>query len=76
MLKGVTIGQFVPGNSFVHRLDPHKLLVSLVLVVSIFTIAKPPGFALLASFILLATVVSRIPVWMILRVCGPSFFCL
>ena len=77
MLKGVTIGQFVPGNSFVHRLDPRtKLLVSLVLVVSIFTIAKPPGFALLASFILLATVVSRIPVWMILRGLRPILFLL
>ena len=77
MLKGVTIGQFVPGNSFVHRLDPRtKLLVSLVLVVSIFTIAKPPGFVLLASFILLATVVSRIPVWMILRGVRPILFLL
>ena len=37
MLKNITIGQYFPGNSFVHRLDPRtKLLLTLGLIVVVF----------------------------------------
>lgn len=77
MLKGVTIGQYVPGKSPVHSLDPRtKLIVSIVLVVSIFTIQKLPGFALVAAFVLLAAILSRVPLGLIFRGLKPIFWLL
>ena len=37
MLKDITLGQYFPGNSFVHRLDPRtKLLMLIVYIVALF----------------------------------------
>lgn len=37
MLKDITLGQFFPGNSILHRLDPRmKLILSLLYIVTIF----------------------------------------
>ena len=37
MLKDVKLGQYFPGNSFVHRLDPRtKLLMVIVYIVALF----------------------------------------
>ena len=36
-LKDITLGQYFPGNSILHRLDPRtKLLFTLLFIVSIF----------------------------------------
>ena len=46
MLKNITIGQYFPGNSFVHRLDPRtKLLLTLGLIVVVFLSQGFLGFA-------------------------------
>ena len=38
MLKDITLGQYFPGNSFVHRLDPRcKLLTVVVYIVALFS---------------------------------------
>ncbi len=37
MLKDITLGQFFPGNSVIHRLDPRtKLIVLVVYMVALF----------------------------------------
>lgn len=37
MLKDVTIGQFFPGKSIIHRLDPRvKLVLILALIIALF----------------------------------------
>ncbi len=77
MLKGVTIGQYVPGESPVHNLDPRtKLLVSLVLVVTIFMIQKLPGFLPVAALVLFSALLSRIPLRLIFRGLKPIFWLL
>ena len=45
MLKNVTIGQFFPGNSFLHRLDPRtKLILTIALIViTVFGISQAGG---------------------------------
>ena len=48
MLTDITIGQFFPGTSILHRLDPRaKLLLLLVLMVAIFVFDTPGGYAVL-----------------------------
>ena len=38
MLKDVTLGQFFPGSSIVHRLDPRcKFLLTIVYIAALFT---------------------------------------
>ena len=52
MLKDITIGQYIPGNSFVHKLDPRtKILISLLFIVSLFLIDKFVGYILVVAFI-------------------------
>ena len=37
MLKDITIGQYIPGESFIHKLDPRtKILITLLYIVSLF----------------------------------------
>ena len=39
MLKDITLGQYFPGNSVIHRLDPRaKILLSIVYIITIFWI--------------------------------------
>ena len=34
MIKDITIGQYLPGDSFIHKLDPRtKILISIMFIV-------------------------------------------
>ena len=45
MLKDITLGQFFPGNTVVHRLDPRtKLLLVIVYIIALFTAKGPVGY--------------------------------
>ena len=44
MLKDITIGQFFPGDSAVHRLDPRVKIVLTVAFIVLLFLAKRPGF--------------------------------
>ena len=40
MLKDITIGQFFPGDSAVHRLDPRvKIVLTVVFIIALFLAA-------------------------------------
>ena len=37
MIKDITIGQYIPGDSFIHKLDPRfKILISLLFIIVYF----------------------------------------
>ena len=39
MLKDITLGQYIPGNSVVHRLDPRtKILLMIAYIVAVFIV--------------------------------------
>jgi energy-coupling factor transport system permease protein len=68
MLKDVTIGQYYPTNSFIHKLDPRtKIHFTFLYIIALFAIDNFYGY--LAAFALLMgiTLVSKIPVGYILR---------
>lgn len=61
MLKDITLGQYFPGDSFIHRLDPRtKILIMLVYVVVVFLIQNFLGYAVLTLFLMLCVAVSKI----------------
>ncbi len=61
MLKDITLGQYFPGNTVVHRLDPRtKLLLTLVYIVALFLCKWFISYALMAAFLVAAIALSRI----------------
>ena len=75
MLRDITLGQYYPGNSVIHRLDPRvKIIGTMVYIVALFVVHTFVGFAI--SFVALAAViaVSKVPVKFILRGLKPIFF--
>lgn len=68
MLKDITLGQYFPGTSIVHRLDPRlKIVLIAVLIVMLFVTNTAIAYCLLAAFILLAIRLSKLSLRMILR---------
>jgi energy-coupling factor transport system permease protein len=51
MLTDITLGQYFPGNSFIHKLDPRtKLLATLIYIIAIFFAATPLAYGILTAF--------------------------
>ena len=68
MLKDITLGQYFPGNSPVHRLDPRTKIIFLVAyIVALFTASNWLSYALVFCFLAAAIGLSRIPLKSILH---------
>ena len=68
MLKDITLGQYFPGNSIIHRLDPRtKLIMLVVYIVALFMATSWISYALM--FVFLASVIkaSTIPLKSIVK---------
>ena len=77
MLKDITLGQFFPGNSFVHRLDPRtKLIFLIVFIVALFLAVSWISYGVMFAFLALAVAVSRIPLKALVRGMKPLVFIL
>ena len=68
LLRNVTIGQYIPTGSVVHRLDPRaKILAFLCILLAVSFSNKVVPVAVLLIAILLISQVSRIPASYVLR---------
>ena len=68
MLKDITLGQYFPGSSIIHRLDPRaKLIMLVVYIVALFMAKGFVSYALLLAFLVSVIKVSTIPVKSIVR---------
>lgn len=77
LIRYVTVGQYVPGDSAVHRLDPRtKLIATLVFMVVIFLIPGFAGQGAFTAFLLALIVAARISLGYVLRGLRPVFFLL
>ena len=57
------LGQYIPGDSLIHRLDPRtKLISSIWFIMLIFLATGFPSYALLAIIVLIAAFVSEVPI--------------
>ena len=75
MLKDVTIGQFFPGKSIIHRLDPRvKLVLILALIIALFLAEGVVSYALMIGFLLVIIKVSGIPFRMVVKGLKPILF--
>lgn len=62
MLKDITIGQYFPGKSIIHRLDPRfKIAITAVFIVSLFCADNFAGLIISCGFMLISFMLSQIP---------------
>ena len=61
MIKDITIGQYFPGNSFIHKLDPRaKLIVTFAALIEIFICKNFFSLALISAFAIISILISKI----------------
>ena len=75
MLKNITLGQFFPGESVLHKMDPRiKIILVLLFIVLIFFVKTFYGYLAIAAFVALLIISTGVPVRYILRGLKPIFF--
>ena len=68
MLKDITIGQYFPGKSIIHKLDPRmKIILVLMFIVTLFVANTVPKLLFCSVFVLLLYIIAKIPLKMILK---------
>ncbi len=74
LFKNITIGQYIPGNSIIHRLDPRtKILGTVLLIALLFLVDSVWGYLLAALAIFAVVHLSEIPIRIVLRGLRPLF---
>ncbi|MGN0165268.1 MAG: energy-coupling factor transporter transmembrane component T family protein [Lachnospiraceae bacterium] len=75
MIRDITIGQYYPADSCIHRLDPRtKLIVTFLYIIGLFLVNRFIGFGIAAIFFLMVLFLSRIPVSYIFKGLKPILF--
>ena len=77
MISDITLGQFFPGFSPLHRLDPRtKIICAIFFIVAVFVANNPVAFVFLMLFVGILVTISRISVRTILKGIKPIIFIL
>ena len=72
MIKDITIGQYFPGHSVIHRMDPRmKLILTIFYIVILFVVSNPFSFIPTIIFIGCAYYWAKIPIKMITKSIKP-----
>lgn len=75
MIKDITIGQYIPGETFVHKLDPRtKILLSILFIVCLFIVDKFVGYILIVGFLALTVYIAKLPPRYLYKGLKPVFF--
>ncbi len=68
MIRDITIGQYYPEDSLIHKLDPRvKLFGTLIFIITVFLIHSIPSFVLVTLFMLGVIKLSKVPVKFMLK---------
>lgn len=68
MLKDITIGQYIPGDTAVHNLDPRiKIIITFVFITSLFFVNKFFAYIFVLAFMSLAILLSKIRIKYMLK---------
>ena len=75
MLRDITLGQYFPGDSPVHKLDPRmKIFLSIFYIVAVFSCRTLPSFAVATVLTAVLIALSRIPIITIFKSMKPVLF--
>jgi energy-coupling factor transport system permease protein len=74
-ITDITLGQYYPGDSPIHRLDPRvKLLLVVAYIVIVFMVRGFLGFALVCIFVLTAAKIAGVPLRYLIKSIKPLLF--
>ena len=77
MLKNITMGQYYPVDSWVHRLDPRmKIVLTVAMIVAVFMVHSLAGYAVVLGFVYLVSRLSKVPFKMLVKGVKPLRFIL
>ena len=77
MLKNITMGQYYPVDSVVHRLDPRiKIVLTIAFIVAVFMVHSLAGYAVVLGFVYMIARLSRVPFRMLMKGLKPLRFIL
>ncbi|MBQ1518977.1 MAG: energy-coupling factor transporter transmembrane protein EcfT [Ruminococcus sp.] len=75
MLRDITIGQYFPGNSVIHKLDPRfKIVITLIFIFMLFTGKSFLCLAIGAVYTVMAVILSKIKLKMFWKSIKPLLF--
>ena len=75
MLKDITLGQYFPGDTVVHRLDPRtKLILTVVYIVALFLVKSWGGYALVFAALASVAAIAHIRPKALLKGLKPLVF--
>lgn len=75
MLKDITLGQYFPGNTVVHRLDPRtKILLVIIFIAALFVAESWVSYGVMLVCLIAAMAVSRIKLKTMLKGMKPLIF--
>lgn len=74
MLRDITLGQYFPGDSWIHRLDSRvKIIATLIFVVALFIVDDIIGFLVALGALAAVIIISKVPLSFILKGMKPIF---
>lgn len=77
MISDITLGQYFPGFSVVHKLDPRtKIILSVFYIAAVFIAQNPLSFLILAAFSVLLIPISKVSISTVLKGIKPILFIL
>lgn len=77
MLTDITLGQYYPGDSYLHRMDPRaKILCTMIFIIAIFLAINLFSYVLVAAFTFLTIAKSGVPVKLIWKAIKPLWIIL
>ncbi len=72
MLTDITIGQYFPGNSLLHKMDPRaKLILTFAYIVAVFVPRNWAGLSLAVAFLVMSVWLSHLPLKLIFKSLKP-----
>ncbi len=72
MIRDITLGQYFPGNSVIHRMDPRmKIILTILFIVMLFVAGNWAGFAVTLVFVLAVVLISKIHIKFLLKSIKP-----
>ncbi|MGN0108272.1 MAG: energy-coupling factor transporter transmembrane component T family protein, partial [Hominilimicola sp.] len=75
MLKDITIGQFIPGNSPLHKIHPPvKIILTILYITVLFLIDKPVSYIIFTVYTVTLVFISSVPLKVLLRGVKPMLW--
>ncbi len=77
MFKDITMGQYYPADSAIHRLDPRmKIVLTVMMIVAVFMVHTLAGYVVVLAFVYAVTRMAQIPFKLLMKGIKPLRFIL